>query len=251
MKLCIALAATVAIVLASGCSGVTSSAPPNTAPRFAGTVPDRSYVVGSITCTLDLPAASGGDGSLIYSLTPRVPEWHFDEAKRTLAVPTTTAGAWELTYRVDDSDEDTSDSDADTLTFTITIAQPSAGIEDTAPEEGILSEYRGCGNQVFSLNPSGNVLDDTTYTLELREASASVYLIATNTTSGDVTPHIEQLDDGGQPPGHRPGAGLQSRDRRLASVSTRSPWALITEFNNTPPSMMIARLPQSPFRGQP
>ena len=236
MKLDIIFAATVSILLASGCSGVTTSAPPNTAPKFAGTVPDRSYIVGSITCTLDLPEASGGNGGLIYSLSPRVPPgWHFDETKRTLAVPTTTSGAWELTYRVDDSDEDTSDSDTDNLTFSITIAQPSTDIE--VPEGGVSSEYQGCGNQVFFLNPDGGGLDDTTYTLELREAAATVYLIATNTTTGNVTPHIEQLDDGGEVV---PNAVLQSRDRQPTPVSTKSPLARIIEFNNTPPSIMMA-----------
>ena len=254
MRLCIALAATVAIILASGCSGVTGSAPPNTAPRFADTVRDRTYPVSSITCTLDLPEASGGNGSLIYSLRPTVPGWHFDKAKRTLAVPMTTAGAWEMTYRVEDTDEDTSNSDADTLTFsiTITITQPSAGIETMHPEGGISSDYQGCGNQVFFLNPDGNVLDDTSYTLELRTEAASVYLIATNTTTGDVAPNIERFEgDVEAAPAHRQRAAVESPYGRLASAAIESSWALITKFNNTPPSMMMAGTSSSQFSGQP
>ena len=252
MRLCMAVAATVAIALTSACSGVTGSAPPNTAPRFADTVRDRTYFVGSITCTVDLPEASGGNGRLVYRLTPAVPGWHFDRAKRTLAVPTTTAGAWEMTYRVEDSDEDSTDSDADALTFMITINQPGAGIATMDSEGGISSEYQGCGNQVFVLNPDGNVLADTTYTVELHEAAASVYLIATNTTTGDVTPNVERLDNGQEAaPAYGQRGGVESPNLRLASAAIGSSWSLITEFNNTPPSMMMAGASSSRFIGQP
>ena len=40
------------------------------------------------------------------------------------------------------------------------------------------STYRGSGDQVFVLNPDGEVLDDTRYTLNLGDASAEVYVIA-------------------------------------------------------------------------
>ena len=41
------------------------------------------------------------------------------------------------------------------------------------------STYRGSGDQVFVLNPDGEVLDDTLYTLDLGTAEADVYVIAT------------------------------------------------------------------------
>ena len=210
---------------------------------------DRNYVVSSVTCTLDLPEASGGNGNLIYRLRPTVPGWRFDAARRTLAVPTTAAGAWEMTYRVEDSDDDTSDSDADSVAFTITISQPSAGIR---PDGELVSEYQGCGNQVFFLNPDGSVLDDTEYTLELRTTDASVYLIATNTTTGEVTPSVERVDDGAAAaPVHPRITGVESPNPGPSARAIESSWSLIAAFNNTPPSIMMAGASPSRFIGQP
>ena len=47
--------------------------PPDTAPAFAGTVDDQTYTEGVAISPLALPVASGGNGTLSYSLTPSVP----------------------------------------------------------------------------------------------------------------------------------------------------------------------------------
>ena len=56
------------------------------------------------------------------------------------------------------------------------------------------STYRGHGDQVFVLNADGKTLDKTIYTLELGDASAEVYLIATNTAYYDLDPEVRRLD---------------------------------------------------------
>ena len=101
----------------------------------------------------------------------------------------------------------------------------------------IYSSYRGRGDQVFALNADGENLDDTVYTLDLGDASAEVYLIATNPSRYDRSPEVRRLDqleavakglqpsvqDDYQPP-PRP---------VLNEPATKLAW--ITEFNNSAP----------------
>ena len=55
--------------------------PPDTAPIFTGTVDDQSYTVGEAITPLELPAASGGNGELSYSLEPAVAGLTFDRGR--------------------------------------------------------------------------------------------------------------------------------------------------------------------------
>ena len=102
------------------------------------------------------------------------------------------------------------------------------------PANAISSTYRGSGDQVFVLNPNGEALDQTLFTLDMNEASAEVYVIST-TGNYHLDPQVERLDlreaaaKGLQPtaqavqqPEPRPALGEQ--------VSPRVKW--ITEFNN-------------------
>ena len=95
-----------------------SGAGGNTSPAFAtGSGPDdQTYFVGTAIDALTLPAASGGDGQLTYSLAPSVPGLNFDPATRRLTGTPSMDGRYEMTYTVADSDGDT-----DTLTFAITV----------------------------------------------------------------------------------------------------------------------------------
>ncbi len=98
---------------------------PDTAPSFGSqTVPNQSYTVGVAIGALVLPQATGGNGSLSYSLTPSVPGLTFDQNSRTLTGTPTTAGTHLVQYRVEDGDSNTAASDAATLTFTITVQEP-------------------------------------------------------------------------------------------------------------------------------
>jgi len=95
--------------------------PGDTAPHFADTVPAQTYTAGTVARALTLPAATGGDGALTYTLTPAVPGLSFDDATRRLSGRPTQEGAYRMTYRADDADANTADSDAAIRTFTITV----------------------------------------------------------------------------------------------------------------------------------
>ena len=103
---------------------------PMTAPTFGdATVADQSYVLGLAIATLTLPEATGGNGDLVYTLTPDPPAGlTFDGAERTLkGTPTALQGATTYTYTVIDSDADSTASDAGSLTFRITVSRVCEG----------------------------------------------------------------------------------------------------------------------------
>ena len=88
------------------------------APSF-GMTPnpdDQTYTAGTAIDPLTLPEASGGDGTLSYSLSPDVPGLSFDTGTRELTGTPTAAGAYNMTYTVTDADGDT-----DTLSFIVTV----------------------------------------------------------------------------------------------------------------------------------
>ena len=116
------VAALLAVLALTGCD-VTD---PDTAPTFADTVEDQAYTVGAAITPLRLPAASGGNGELTYSLSPAVPGLRFNPITRTLSGTLTTAGTYAMTYAAEDEDADSAE-----LTFTITVQPP-----DTAPSFG-------------------------------------------------------------------------------------------------------------------
>ena len=109
-----------------------------------------------------------------------------------------------------------------------------AGDAPQEPARAISSTYRGSGDQVFVLNPNGEALDQTLFTLDMNEASAEVYVIA---TAGNyhLDPQVERIDlreaaaKGLQPAAqavHQP----EPRPALGGQVSPRLKW--ITEFNN-------------------
>ena len=87
-------------------------------PSFRAAVSpgDQTYTVGTAIDALTLPEASGGNGTLAYSLSPNVPGLTFNASTRQLTGTPTTAGTYAMTYTVTDEDDDT-----DTLSFTITV----------------------------------------------------------------------------------------------------------------------------------
>ena len=89
----------------------------NNQPSFGtATVSNRTYAVGTAISALTLPAASGGDGTLTFSLSPNVPGLTFNATTRQLTGTPSTAGTYAMTYAVTDED-----GDSDTLSFTITV----------------------------------------------------------------------------------------------------------------------------------
>ena len=126
--------------------------------------------------------------------------------------------------------------------------------DDPAPERAprLSSSYRGSGDQVFVLNPNGEVLDDTLYTLDLGNALAEVYVVGT-ASNYHVDPQIERLDlREAVAKGRRAAVQEQYEPAPRPSASEAAlerSW--ITDFNNGPPltSTTVAQI--QPPRVQP
>ena len=90
----------------------------DTLPSFANaTGPgDQTYTADTAIVALVLPAASGGDGALIYTLTPSIAGLTFDAAARRLRGTPRTAGSYDMTYTATDTD-----GDSDSIRFTVTV----------------------------------------------------------------------------------------------------------------------------------
>ena len=93
-------------------------------------VSSQSYTVGAAISALTLPIASGGDGTLTYSLVPTVPGLSFSPSSRRLAGTPTAFGSHSMVYTVQDVDGDT-----DTIRFSITV-QESRGENGSESPQG-------------------------------------------------------------------------------------------------------------------
>ena len=116
--------------------------------------------------------------------------------------------------------------------FTIPGDAPPAAVSPA-----ITADYRGSGDQVFVLNPEGQVLDDTLVTLNLGETPAEVYVIATNTSHYPMEPRVERLDimEAAIKAGrfaHREEYQAQPRSAPSEFATERHE---VTEFNNSQP----------------
>ena len=200
---------------------------------FQGTVADQTYPTGQAITPLVLPAATGGRGSLTYSLLPDIPGLSFDPDQRTLGGTPTEAGSHLMAYAVTDG------TDSISSAFTINVGQTG--------------RYRGSGDQVFFLNPDGALLDAKPYTLILGNASAEVYVVATNTTTYDMDPHVVRLDlrEASAAGGLQAAAQDDYVPPPRPAASARVPeYAWITEFNNNPPPLSRRPAPRGSDRPQ-
>ena len=100
--------------------------------------------MGTAIDTWTLPAASGGDGTLTYSLTPDVPGLSFDLETRQLSGTPSMAASYNMTYTVRDEDGDT-----DLLQFAVTVVE----YLDTAPQVLALG---GCTDGRYVNDPGNN-----------------------------------------------------------------------------------------------
>ena len=100
---------------------VTRAADRQPAFDSGASVADQSYKVNDEITSLTLPAASGGDGTLVYTLTPNLPTeggLALDPATRQISgTPKVEQAATDYTWTVTDTD-----GDADSLTFSVTVA---------------------------------------------------------------------------------------------------------------------------------
>ena len=91
----------------------------DTTPALSSSVSNQSYRQNVQISTLTLPAATGGNGALTYSLTPAPPAGLTFSAstRRVTGIPTVWHTAKTYSFTVTDADGDT-----DSETFTITVA---------------------------------------------------------------------------------------------------------------------------------
>ena len=131
------------------------------------------------------------------------------------------------------------------------IAQFEVAGDGPPPQRpnSLSSTYRGSGDQVFVLNPDGEVLDDTIYSLHLGDSSAEVYVIAT-AGNRHMEHRVELLDR------RKATARVQAavQDSQMASrpasaeVSPRLQW--ITAFNNFGDGPPVWEGSADPFQSQ-
>ena len=136
---------------------------------FDATIEDRILRQNEAMDSWELPAASGGNGDLTYSLDMNVPGLSFDAASRTLSGTPTHTGVYRLVYQVEDIDGDSAE-----LTFHITVdgAPNFSGdvanqtyIEGEAIEDLVLP--LASGGNLLSLNPDDEaVFGELMYTLD-------------------------------------------------------------------------------------
>ena len=110
----------VATLAALGCAAPTPVGPtPVGPPTFGATVDDpEPYTVDEEITPLVLPAATGGTGTLTYSLIPEIPGLAFDAGARELSGTPTETGTYDMTYTARDEKDRTA-----TLEFTITVTK--------------------------------------------------------------------------------------------------------------------------------
>ena len=82
---------------------------------------DLSFVSGTVITPLQLPAATGGSGTLTYSLAPDVPGLSFDADERQISGTPTTVGVSSMTYTVTDNN-----GRSDSLTFLIVVRETAS-----------------------------------------------------------------------------------------------------------------------------
>ena len=111
----------------------------DTAPDFGmGSVTDATFAVNTAIAEFQVPAATGGNGTIIYTASGLPTGLVFDatgsdtpgctgaEAREICGTPTVLGGARTVTITARDSDANLGSGDRATLTFTITVASDAA-----------------------------------------------------------------------------------------------------------------------------
>ncbi len=128
----------------------------DSAPAFASdtSIPDQTWRVDT-PVSVTLPEATGGNGTLSYTLTPDLPAGvTLDTATRVVSgTPTAAASAGTYTWRAADSDSNTANSDTAELNFRLRVdgrrdarptvsSLPRVSIQDAEAMEGSNLEFR-------------------------------------------------------------------------------------------------------------
>ena len=116
-------------------------------------VAELSLNQGQAIEPLVLPAASGGNGALSYSLTSLpagLAGLAFDPSTRTLSGTPPATGSFVFTYRAEDADANRTDADAASLTFQVTVST-------TADRKRMLTHALGGMGQQLLSNAQDNI----------------------------------------------------------------------------------------------
>ena len=159
---------------------VTDDEAADTAPSFGdATVPDQSWIRNATIAALVLPEASGGEGTLTYSLEGALPAGvSFDPATRRITgAPTAVQAATGYTWTATDGDGDT-----DSLTFDIAVAEPRRVL--VTPTALVFGEA-GSGTYTVALSraPEGEVVI-TPASVDVSVATVSGSLLFTGGADG-------------------------------------------------------------------
>ena len=157
------------------------------------------FALGTAIDPATLPGASGGNGELVYSLSPHVPGLSFDPATRELSGTPTESGRFLATYRATDAT-----GASDRRYFTINVLD-----ED------------GEGDPGSVLHETGGTLSDLP--AGVWEPDVLTAGSVTASTSGDSTEvaisHLEYFEQGGNRYTCLSAMGCTVRDRELVSGS--------------------------------
>ena len=155
----------------------------DSAPSFGtGSVPAQSYTVATAITEFQIPAATGGNGGLTYSVSGLPAGLVFDadgagscpgtEPREVCGTPTTpTSGAQTVTVRARDADSNTASSDEDSLSFAVSVAA-SGTVPALASNPSPLTEANLGGAALTLTLPSGATFAS--------DVSASSFALVTN-----------------------------------------------------------------------
>ena len=151
-------------------------------PEFTEGVEDRNYITDVAIAAWVLPEATSGNGLLVYTLTPDLPEGlSFDPPSRKITgTPTVAQDRMEYTYTATDADGDTG-----SLTFglTITLAMPTA--LNLLPDLELLA-----GGNAASVNVDG-LFSGQELVYKFESNDTEVATVQSDGASAEVTPKHE------------------------------------------------------------
>ncbi len=142
----------------------------DTVPELAGEFDALEWLAGRAIDPVVLPAGTGGNAPLRYSLSPDPPEGvTFDSSTRTLSgTPAEARAAATYTYTAADSDENTSETDAAAAEFTITVKQPAL-----VSSKASLALQEGGAGGTFTVKLAARPKSDVTVSLKSGDAGAA------------------------------------------------------------------------------
>ena len=178
--------------------------PPDLMPDFgSATVANQTYTDGEEISALQLPEATGGDGTLVYSTSTLPAGFSFNPNNRQITGTPEEPGNTDITFTVTDNDGDT-----DTLNFTIKVS-PSINSLDGQAGEVIRAEitvnaatqdiYSTHGSQsIGSISPDSDIDFTANITLSRLRYQPSNNRIILNQDGGDGLDTIFSSGDTGE-----------------------------------------------------